>query len=448
MKRSKILLICFTILASLLIFSACSGEQGPQGEVGPQGEQGIQGEQGPRGEQGPKGDKGIQGENGESGANGRDAEYRTNDGWVQWKYTDEPNSAWKNLYAYSDTVVLPDSVDGTAYISTVSDTDQYGLAGNYTMLYNKKVEAGESVALTATVNNGYNFEGWYINDNCISTEKEYNYVSTSQSVEIEARFSAYVVNTSTEGNVANVAGTYTNLYQKKVSDGENVNLTATVNEGYNFEGWYINNVCVSRALNYTYVMEKSNVDICAKYSRYSLTVLGTAYNDDGDTDETFAAGTYTRYTNQEFSAGTEITLTATVNEGYNFEGWYIGKNCVSTSLEYTFTMEKSNITIEAVYRYYVLTTSAKYTHSGFKDSYGSNTSVYSDFSPSSMYISPVYENKKISIGTSITVEAKDIDGYTFYAWRTIDAILCKNKTYTFTMTSGDLELYALYVHNN
>jgi hypothetical protein len=316
------------------------------------------------------------------------------------------------------------------------------------MLYNKKVESGDSVSLTATVNNGYNFEGWYINDTCISTEKVYDYVATSRSVEIEARFSSYVVNTYTEGNVANVAGTYTNLYQKKVANGETVNLTATVNEGYNFEGWYIDDVCVSRSLNYTYTMEKSDVDICAKYSRYSLTVLGTAYNADGDTDESFAAGTYTQYTNKEFSAGTEITLTATVNDGYNFVGWYIGESCVSTSLEYTFTMEKSNITIEAVYKYYVLTTSAKYTYSGSKDSYGSNTSVYDDFSPSSMYISPVCENKKISIGTSITVEAKDIDGYTFYAWRTIDAILCKNKSYTFTMTSGDLDLYALYVHNN
>ena len=400
---------------------------------------------GPQGEQGPKGDQGIQGENGDSGTNGKSAEYRANNGWVQWKYTDDPDSEWKNLYAYSETVELPDSVDGTAYISTVCDTDQYGLAGNYTMLYNKKVVVGESVSLTATVNNGYNFEGWYINDTCISTEKVYNYVSTSQSVEIEAKFSSYTVNTSTEGNVANVAGTYTNLYQKKIASGEPVNLTATVNEGYNFEGWYINNVCVSRALNYTYTMEKSNVDICAKYSRYSLSVLGTAYNAQGDTDESFAAGTYTQYTNKEFSAGTEITLTATVNDGYNFVGWYIGDTCVGTNLQYTFTMEKQDAVINAVYVYYKLNTSAKYSSSRYAEWF--EYSEY-DFDIASAFISPYYADEKVSVGESITVTAVDIEGYTFIGWGTWDAKLSGEKVFTFNMPSNNFNLIALYKENN
>ena len=59
----------------------------------------------------------------------------------------------------------------------------------------------------------------------------------------------------------------------------------------------------------------------------------------------------------------------------------------------------------------------------------------------------MYRYEKISAGTTITVEAEDIGGYTFYAWRTSTAILSYDKTYTFTMPEGDLNLYALYVEN-
>lgn len=78
------------------------GEVGPQGETGPKGEPGEQGPQGPAGETGPKGDKGLTGAQGQRGADGRDIELQKSSTHIQWKYTTEASSAWRDLVALAD----------------------------------------------------------------------------------------------------------------------------------------------------------------------------------------------------------------------------------------------------------------------------------------------------------------------------------------------------------
>lgn len=350
----------------------------------------------------------------------------------------------------SDTQGEQNETEGTEpevtyTVSTTSSTDDYGLAGSYTMLNAKKYGVGKKVTLSATVNNGYNFEGWYINDICLSTELEYTHVMQNKDITIDAKFSSYTITTRSSSNEASVAGKFTNLYNKKVSVGETVELTATVNEGYNFEGWYIDDICVSKNLNYEYTMEKSDVSICAIYSGYTLTTTGCAVNSYGDEESGFAAGTYTQYAKKHISAGTTVTLAATVNDGYNFVGWYVGDACVSTSLEYSFTMGKADMSVKAKYVYYILDTCAKkYDYAGYLN----KPRIHYEFDSSALHVSPIYENKKMSVGTEITVTATDIEGHTFVCWRTYDSILCQDKTYSFEMVASDMYLYAYYEPNN
>lgn len=49
----------------------------------------------------------------------------------------------------------------------------------------------------------------------------------------------------------------------------------------------------------------------------------------------------------EYAQGSTVTITATANDEYQFDGWYDGDNPVSTSEEYTFTMPEKNLFIEA-----------------------------------------------------------------------------------------------------
>ena len=531
-KTAKKVIVSVICLLIAFILSSCSGYLIPNqsGEQGEQGIQGIQGEKGEKGDKGDKGDDGLPGEqgvagnNGEDGADGRTAEYRAYDGWVQWKYTDEADTEWRNLYEYyltvtdpsdpipdgvpsayvtteamndnmglagsftkltqkeivvGDTVTLTATVNSgynfegwyikngykyellstdlvyeytvTSYdvtlvaqysvytISTYSNTDDSGLAGTYTMLNNQKKADGSSVELVATVNDGYNFDGWYINGTRVSADLTYTYDMGKESVSIEARYSAYTMTTVTEGNVANVAGSYTKLNSKKIAVGEDVTLTATVNDGYNFEGWFVDGVCVSRGLTYTYTMERENVTVCAKYSSYTVNTIAKEQDAYGKIQEGFAAGNYTSYVNKKVSCGQEVTLTATVNDGYNFVGWFVNGTCVSTELEYKFTMDKEDVTVTAMYSYYCLTTRAMDT----SDRY----SRY-DFENASLYIDKVYTDEKICVGQTVTVTAYDIQEYKFIGWYSGNSVLlCTDKTFTFEMPNDNMTLKAWYVKN-
>ncbi len=441
MKKQKIILIVALCLALTMLLCSCVG---PQGEQGPKGDKGDTGATGATGVAGTTGAQGPQGVPGESGTDGKTAEFRVNDGWLQWKYTDE--TEWKDLYEYGPTVndiyfPVPDGVP-YAWISTYSETDNYGLAGTYTIIAEKKFAVGTTIALKATVNDGYIFDGWYVNDELVSDELECVYSVSAHDADIEARYSFYSLTVASNLSEIGPAGTHTSIRDKKVVPGTEIELVATVNDGYNFDGWYMNGLCVSRALSFTYTMDEYDAEIYAVYSAYTLTTLGIQGNGDTGADAGFGAGTYTVYSNERISAGKTVTLVATVKDGYNFVGWITADGAlISTDLECTYTMERSNVTIYAVYTYYVLNTTAKYCY----DSY--NEASRWELSSPALYISSVYEKQKFSINTLITLIANDVDGYTFYGWMSGNAVLSQNKTYTFSMVASNLDIYALYVEN-
>ena len=188
-------------------------------------------------------------------------------------------------------------------------------------------------------------------------------------------------------------------------------------------------------------MERKNVDICAKYSSYTLTTIGVAKNQAGQTESGFHAGTYTQYSNEKLSAGETVTLTATVNDGYNFVGWFIDGVCAGTNFEYTHTMGKENITIEAVYSYYTLNTWASKGDMYIVGDYQNK------FSEPSICMTKVYNYEKISVGSSITLTAKDVEGKAFEGWRTEDAFLSYDKEFTFNMPAGNMDIFAVYKSN-
>jgi hypothetical protein len=48
-----------------------------------------------------------------------------------------------------------------------------------------------------------------------------------------------------------------------------------------------------------------------------------------------------------YHTGEKIMLSASVFEGYTFDGWYIGEERISSQLSYEYTMIDDNVTIEA-----------------------------------------------------------------------------------------------------
>ena len=145
----------------------------------------------------------------------------------------------------------------------------------------------------------------------------------------------------TANDYEGTAGTVSNYKDKIVAAGEEITLEATVNDGYNFEGWYIRGVCVSSDTSFTYVMKHESVNVEARYSCYTVTTDGYDYEG--------MAGSYTKYQNHRASIGKQVTLTATVNAGYAFGGWYVNGICVSESLSYTFAMPDRDVYVEVVF---------------------------------------------------------------------------------------------------
>lgn len=129
----------------LRLLTGPKGDKGEQGLTGPQGEAGPQGPAGENGKQielaktndqiqwrysgqeegigwtslvavadlkGDKGDRGLTGAQGERGADGRDIELQKSSTHIQWKYTTEASSAWRDLVALADITGSGGGLDG------------------------------------------------------------------------------------------------------------------------------------------------------------------------------------------------------------------------------------------------------------------------------------------------------------------------------------------------
>ena len=124
--------------------------------------------------------------------------------------------------------------------------------------------------------------------------------------------------------------------------GDTVKLTATANSGYRFTGWtFSDNItdADSSSASTTFTMPAGEVTVTAKFEQvYTVTVSSTA-GGTATADKATAA------------AGETVTLTATPDSGYHFDGWNIVPNTV-TIQDNQFTMPAGNVEIQAIFDRY------------------------------------------------------------------------------------------------
>ena len=262
---------------------------------------------------------------------------------------------------------------------------------------------------------------------------EYNFIMKDENVDIEAVYSYYSITVESWSDEQGMAGTYPKKDNERISAGETVTLTATVADGYNFEGWYIDGVCVCSELTYQFVMEKANKTISAEYSYYTITSNGYlskwGYGNLEDVQ-----GTYTKYDYKKVSIGDKVVFVATAGDGYTFEGWYLNDVCVCKDLEYTYTMEKRNVEIVALYTYYTVSTEVSYYHDGWTD-YDIDD-IVGTFTK--------YDEKKIRVGDIVTLTANVKAGYRFLGWQHNGTTVSEDLSYSFVMGREDETYVALF----
>ncbi|MBR2474999.1 MAG: InlB B-repeat-containing protein, partial [Bacteroidaceae bacterium] len=135
--------------------------------------------------------------------------------------------------------------------------------------------------------------------------------------------------TATSSNV--VMGTVT-PEESKINSGNNVTLTATPNEGYEFVNWTVAGEEVSTDATYTFTVTQdievvANFQIIPGTQTFNITVSSA-----NETMGSVEASTL------EVIDGNTVILTATANDGYRFVNWTVAGEEVSAENPYTATI--------------------------------------------------------------------------------------------------------------
>ena len=185
---------------------------------------------------------------------------------------------------------------------------------------------GQSCTLTATPATGYNFVRWTKNGQQVSTNATYTF-SVTESAAFVAQFqlqscaifvSAYPV----EGGIATGGGSY--LY------GDNLTVTATANEGYNFISWVEDDNVVSTEANYSFTVTGSR-SLTAIFDLKTFEIVASV--DPEEAASISGSGTY--------NYGEQVTLTFDRNEDWAFQNWTENDEVVSEEMTYTFIATES-----------------------------------------------------------------------------------------------------------
>ena len=121
----------------------------------------------------------------------------------------------------------------------------------------------------------------------------------------------------------------------EVAEGSSITLTAAANEGYTFDGWYEGETKVCDTAEFVVSNVTADKTYMAKFAKNIVYYTISA--------EVGAGGTVSG--GGEVANGGNITLTATANEGYTFDGWYDGETKVCDTAEFVV----SNVTANKTY---------------------------------------------------------------------------------------------------
>ena len=123
--------------------------------------------------------------------------------------------------------------------------------------------------------------------------------------------------------------------------GSTITIKANPYEKVYFDGWYTSSqegaTKISDQATFTFTVGEHGTTFVARFYCYTLTTQ--AFDDN--------AGTFEEYRSQKMLTGEQKTLSATVNPGYIWLGWFDGTTKVSDSLTYLFTMDEESKTFTA-----------------------------------------------------------------------------------------------------
>jgi len=208
-------------------------------------------------------------------------------------------------------------------------------------------QADEEITLSATANDGYKFVNWTDEaDAVVSENAEFDYTTTDEDVTLTANFQEIVTYEVTFGVEAgngileaSVDGQDINSGDE-IEEGSEVNFTATPDADNRVKDWFVDGSAIgSTDETYTISDLQSATDVKVEFEEIPTYIL--TLNADPAEGGTVSGG-------GDYEAEEEITLSATPNDGYEFENWTNENNdVVSENAEFSYTTTDENVTLTA-----------------------------------------------------------------------------------------------------
>lgn len=265
--------------------------------------------------------------------------YQANDTSAEHKFYAKFQRQYKvEAKAVSDGAVA-NSTGGTVKISG-------GEEGPYTV---GSYLEGQNTSITATPKEGYDFKGWYSDENCTKLESQDLTLSIKNIQANHLYYAKFMIKQFSVTAVANHPNDKKNStvqFSSPSSAASNTSVTVKVNyngsatfvanagEGYEFDGWYSDENCqtlVSKTTPYKVSSIKADYTLYAKFKIINLNLKVysvTEGNIDG-AGGTVQLGADTPAAKIETTVewGTLATLTAKANANYEFKGWFTDPQC-------------------------------------------------------------------------------------------------------------------------
>ena len=211
------------------------------------------------------------------------------------------------------------------------------------------------------------------------------------------------------------AGTY--------QGGTLVTVMAAPSDGYIFTKWVTpNGTTVSTDPTYTFTITRNE-----RFAAYFEVAPVITYYDVLLFQNPSIGATLTG--NGVYAAGDTATVTASKVEGYNFIGWYLDNERVSSSNTYSFTVTN---TVELTAKYEVIPPEPQYY----------TVNVYNSYPD----LGTVSGGGRYLEGTSVTITATPKPGCSFIAWLYNGSEFSSNQSVTFTVTQ-DVDFGAKFATN-
>ena len=204
---------------------------------------------------------------------------------------------------------------------------------------NKTATFNKDLSLPTPYRTGYSFLGWYLNGNLYKDSIKYTYTND---VTFTARWqiNSYNVKIVSDDETCGTVNSFDGEKQYKSS----VNLIATtkteiVNSKCTlvFVGWFGNGVFLSNNLTYTATTPSNDIVYTAKWAKLTISSNNSQAGD--------ISGLKTIN-----KVGDSLTITASINLGYEFLGWYDGYKMVSDKATFTFAMPNTTKALVAKYK--------------------------------------------------------------------------------------------------